>query len=180
MEFGENEEISSMCEVYINDGPDASPQPQQQQPQQQPETALTSSQQQKTAHASSQKQDPGAMAENKHQQSDGLFAVEEKLKPAVVESGETASFLVVLTRPAANYTWLINDKPIKNGGKYSFEQPQPDHYALTINDCDMSLDKKSVQFVGYVGEKEVSSVARMTVIPATPALTEVHDYFFYK
>ena len=190
-EFGEDEgeEISSMCEVYINDAPPDDQQPQSvaMQQQQQQTVAMQQHQQQQMVAMELPSSD-GVVSTSDGKPSEGLFAVEEKLKPVVVESGETTSFLVVLTRAASTYKWLVNDKQISEGGKFAMQQ-NDDHYTLTINNCDVSLDKKSVQFIGYVlficcqfasvGASLMKPSAFLTIIDTMRIIQCLHQSFFY-
>lgn len=169
IEFGDNE-ISCMCEVYIDEDT-ATPNT--------VKTATPPSPVDKN-EASSKSPSPTAPTPKKIEKTlsrsssgeNGLFAVEEKLKPTVVECGEETSFLVVLTRPADSFEWLINNKTIaSNNTKYNIDANE-DHYSLTVRNCDLFLDKKVIQFIGFSGDKEVTSQTKLTVLPASPMLIE--------
>ena len=155
-----DKEISCMCEVYINDTVDVLLQ-----------ETLRDEENEKTEETKFKNVVPveTAVVEEKI-----LFAVEEKLKPVVVECGEATSFQVILSRPADKYIWLLNNKEISDNNKYHLETNE-DHYMLSIKNCDMFLDKTSIQFIGYLDGKEVMSQTKLTVIPTTPLLIEKCD-----
>lgn len=109
------------------------------------------------------------------------FVIEEKLKPVVVEEGESAIFSVTLSREADQLIWSIDNKEITNSNKHSIES-NGSKYTVKFNQCTMVDDKKSLKFVATSHDnKELAGSIRMKIQAAVPGLKPLNklnqDYF---
>lgn len=108
------------------------------------------------------------------------FAIEEKLKPAVVEEGDEAVLSVTLSKETEQFQWFLDNNEITDSDKHIVESNK-NKYTLKFKRTNIQDDKKSLKFVATHSNKELTGSIRMKVLAAVPGLKQVtkpnQEYF---
>ena len=101
-----------------------------------------------------------------------VFEVKDKLKPAVVESGDAAKFSVNFSKKAESFVWYFDDKDITEDSEEftTFCNAENTSYSMSIKTCFLEQDKSKIKFVAVCEGVELTNTVKLKVRPAAPGL----------